>query len=72
MASNLTHIFKVNQPVKCKNPDTGKFYDGVVKETYPDHIIVNVFDVCDHMWYESGINLDCVYPDYCFNLYNHN
>lgn len=47
--SNLTHLFTVGQKVKCKDPDTGSFYDGTVKETYSDHIIVDVPEVCDHM-----------------------
>ena len=64
--SNLTHLLTVGKKVKCKDPDTGSFYDGTVKETYSDHIIVDVPEICDHMWYESGFNLDCIYPDYNF------
>ena len=40
--------------------------DGTVKETYPDHIIVDVPDISDHCYYEEGFNADCVYPDYNF------
>lgn len=62
--SNLTHIFKVGQKVKCDMD--GKMHDGVVKETYDDHIIVDIPEVSDHCWFEPGFNIDCVYPDYNF------
>ena len=62
--ANLTHLFHVGQKVKC-NFD-GKFYDGVVKETYVDHIIVDVPDISDHCWFEEGLNIGDVYPDYNF------
>lgn len=62
--TNLTHLFKVDQKVKV-NCD-GKFYDGTVKETYEDHIIVDVPEISDHMWYEKDFNLDDVYPEYNF------
>ena len=62
--SDLTHLFKIGQKVKC-NFD-GKLYGGTVMETYANHIIVNVPDVSDHCWFENGFNIDCVYPDYNF------
>lgn len=62
--ANLTHLFHVGQKVKC-NLD-GKFYDGTVKGTYPDHIIVDVPDISDHCWFEEGFNIGDVYPDYNF------
>ena len=62
--SNLTHIFKVGQKVKCDMD--GKMHNGVVKEIYDDHIIVDIPEVFDHCWFESGFNIDCVYPDYNF------
>lgn len=58
--SNLTHLFKNNQPVKC-NMD-GKFYNGTVTETYEDHIIVDIPEISNHCWFENGLNIDCVYP----------
>lgn len=61
--ADLTHLFQVGQKVKCQNPDTGRFDPGTVKKTYPDHIIVDVDDVCDHMWYQEGLNLDCVFTE---------
>lgn len=64
--ANLTHLFHVGQKVKC-NFD-GKFYDGTVKETYPDHIIVDVPDISDHCWFEEGFNIGDVYPDYNFEV----
>lgn len=65
--ANLTHLFKVGQAVKVK-ADTydNTLYNGTVKETYPDHIIVDVPEISDHMWYEEDLNLDWVYPDYNF------
>ena len=60
--SNLTHLFKVEQKVKC-NFD-GIFYEGTVKETHEDYIIVDVPRVSDHCKYENGFNMDCVYPEY--------
>ena len=62
--SNLTHLFKAEQKVRC-NFD-GKLHSGTVKEVYADHIIVDVSDISDHCWFEEGFNLDCVYPDYNF------
>lgn len=62
--ANLTHLFSINQPVLCKT-DLG-LKPGVVKETYEDHIIVDVPSICDHMWYEEGFNLSEVYPEYNF------
>lgn len=62
--ADFTHLFHVGQKVKC-NFD-GKLHDGTVKETYPDHIIVDVPDISDHCYYEEGFNADCVYPDYNF------
>lgn len=37
--SDLTHLFKVGQKVRCDMD--GTFYNGTVKETYTDHIIVD-------------------------------
>ena len=60
--SNLTHLFKIGQIVKCKLDNN--YYTGTVKETYPDHIIVDVPEVSDHCWFENGFNMDCVRPVY--------
>ncbi len=64
--SNLMHLFLPNQKVKC-NVD-GKFFNGTVKETYEDHIIIDVPEISDHMWYEEGLNIGDVYPDYNYNF----
>ena len=64
MSANLTHLFKIGQKVKC-NMD-GTFYNGTVKETYTDHIIVDIPEISDHCYFEEGFNMDCVYPDYNF------
>ena len=60
--SDLTRLFKIGQKVKC-NFD-GKLHDGTVKETYIDHIIVDVPDISEHCYFENGFNMDCVYPEY--------
>lgn len=62
--SNLTHLFKTGQKVRC-NMD-GKMYDGVVKEIYTDHIIVDIPEISNHCWFGNDVNMDCVYPDYNF------
>lgn len=62
--SDLTHLFKEGQKVKCRIED--EMLDGTVKETYPDHIIVDIPEYSDHCWFESGYNLEDVYPDYNF------
>lgn len=61
--SNLTHLFKVNQAVRVELD--GKFHKGTVKETHEDHIIVDVPEISDHMYYEADM-LDTVYPEYNF------
>lgn len=64
--SDLTHLFKVGQKVVWV-VEGGK-YNGTVKETYPDHIIVDVPAVSEHCWFEENLNLDCLYPDYNFAI----
>lgn len=60
--SDLTHLFTVGQKVKC-NMD-GQMFDGIIETTHVDHIIVNIPGVSDHCWFENGVNMDCVHPDY--------
>lgn len=60
--ADLTHIFKIGQKVKC-NMD-GEIFDGVVKETFEDHIIVDISEISDHCWFEEGVNMDCVYLNF--------
>jgi hypothetical protein len=62
--SDLTHLFKVNQKVRCKLDN--RFYNGTVRETYADHIIVDIPEISDHCYFENGFNMDCVFPDYNF------
>lgn len=68
--SDLTHIFKVGQKVKIKNEEFGKIWwtDGVVTETYADHIIVHETQFDCNLWFENGFNIGNVYPDYNFNF----
>jgi len=62
--SNLTHLFNIGQAVRC-NLD-GRFYKGKVTETYEDHIIVDLPDISNHCWFETGYNIGDVYPEYNF------
>ena len=65
--SDLTHLFKVGQKVRYMNTD----FDAVniaipcvVKETYPDHLIITDLETNTDLWIEPGFNLGCVYPEY--------
>ena len=40
---------------------------GIVKETYTDHIIVDIPEISDHCWFENNLNMDCVYPENNFS-----
>ena len=67
--SNLTHLFTVGQKVKIKNEDfdaTEKFNNGIVKATYPNHIIVTNTDLDFDGWYEENFNIGCIFPVYNF------
>ena len=64
--ANLTHLFTPNQKVKCRMD--GKLYDGIVAETYEDHIIVNIPEISDHCWFENNLNMDNVFPEYNMNM----
>ena len=62
--SNLTHLFLVGQKVRCKMD--GTFYKGTVTETYTDHILIDIPEVSNHCWFETGFNIGDVYPEYNF------
>ena len=65
--SNLTHLFKVGQKVTYRNNDFDAVKQNipcVVKETYPDHIIITDTETDTDLWIEEGLNMDCVYPEY--------
>lgn len=67
--ADLTHLFKVGQKVKLLVDDFDckkHFYNGIVKETYPDHIIVTNTELEIDGWYEENFNINTVYPDYNF------
>ena len=59
--SDLTHLFTIGQPVRCRLDE--KYYKGTVKETYPDHIIVDIPEISKHCWFENDFNMDCGYPE---------
>lgn len=59
--SNLTRLFTIGQIVQCRMDK--KFYKGIVKETYPDHIVVDIPEISEHCWFENDFNMDCVYPE---------
>ena len=44
--ANLTHLFSIGQKVRCKLD--GVFYKGKIKETFVDHIIVDIPQISDH------------------------
>jgi hypothetical protein len=60
--SDLRHLWKVGQ--QCVAVMDGKKRQGTVKEVYEDHVIVDIPTVSDHCWFESGLNLDALYPLY--------
>ena len=69
--ADLTHLFKVGQEVKIKNDDFDNvdgisFDNGVVKETYADHIIVTNIEIDVNGWYEEGLNINKIFPKYNF------
>lgn len=59
--SDLTHLFSVGDKVQCKVDHI--FFKGTVKETYQNHIIVDIPEISDHMWFENGVNIGDVYPE---------
>ena len=62
--ANLIHLFKIGQKVKCNFDET--FFDGTVREVYPDYILVDVPQISNHCRYENEINICDVYPEYNF------
>lgn len=67
--TNLTHLFHVGQKLKIRNDDFDslqKFDDGIVKEAHEDHIIVTETKTNTDGWYEEGLNIDLLYPEYNF------
>lgn len=65
--SNLTHLFKVGQKVTYRNNDfdaVKRNIPCIVKETYPDHIIITDTETNTDLWIEEGFNMDCVFPEY--------
>ncbi len=61
---DLTRLWKVGQNIRYKCE--GSWHNGKVREVYPDHLIVNCPTISDHIWFQQGYNLDCLYPDYNF------
>lgn len=57
-------IFKVGQKVVCRMD--GDLHKGTITKVFKDHIIVDIPEVSDHCWFEEGLNLDDVYPEYNF------
>jgi len=64
MASNLTHLWKIGQPVVAIID--GEKLKGKIKETYPDHVLVDIPGYTDRAWFEPGFNLEYLYPAYNF------
>lgn len=61
--ADLTHLFRTEQKIRYHDPDTGKWHNGEIKETYPDHVIVDIPDISDHCWFEENFNLEYLYPE---------
>lgn len=60
--ADLSRIFDIGQRVNCRIDD--RLYEGVVNEIYCDHIIVDIAEISNHCWFEEGINIGDVYPEY--------
>lgn len=67
--NDLSHLFRIGQNVIYRNTDfdvlPGQRNEKcVVKEVYPDHIIIN--RLCDdvNIWCEEELNIGNVFPDY--------
>lgn len=60
--ADLTHLWRVGQLAYYRVGN--KLHKGTVKEVYADHLIVDCPDISDHIWFQQGYNLDCLYPDY--------
>ena len=58
--SNLTHLFKVGQKVTYRNNDfdaVKRNISCVVKETYPNHIIITDTETDTDLWIEEGLGV---------------
>ena len=68
--ADLTHLWKIGQKVVWVVDEwdtvTPLRYKGTIKEVYPDHVIVDIPDVCDGCFFEQGFNMDTLYPEYDF------
>ncbi len=66
--ANLTRLFPIGQKVKYMDKEPWetkpRMYKGIVVESYEDHVIVDVPQISDHMWFEEGFNLEQLYIDY--------
>lgn len=60
--ADLSRIFDIGQRVNCRIDD--RLYERVVNEVYCDHIIVDIAEISNHCWFEEGINIGDVYPEY--------
>lgn len=54
--TDLTHLFKIGENVKyvVNDFDEKRIYDGTVKEVAADHVLVDIPEISDHMWFEEG------------------
>ena len=69
---NLTHIWKVGQEVRYLLDEEVRFggkatwHKGTVTDVFEDHILVDIPDISDHIWFEEDFGLDKLYPEYNF------
>lgn len=63
--ADMTHLWKAGQAIRCRMD--GELYKGTIKEVFPDHVLVDVPEISDHIWFEEGFNMGDLYPEYNFN-----
>lgn len=62
--TDLTHLWKPGQA--CIAILDGVKHPGTVKEVFPDHVIVDLPRISDHVWFMTDCNLEDLYPAYNF------
>lgn len=65
--TNFQHLFQVGQLVYFKNDDFDairEYIPCLVKETYPDYMIITDVETDTDLRIEEGFNLNLVYPEY--------
>lgn len=68
--ADLTHLWKVGQRVRIRSNDfeMQEWLTGYVQEVYSDHLIVYCNEIDHNMWFEQGMNMGDLYPEYNFEI----